>query len=103
MKKTQQKVYMYYRTNHPTTMEAIINLEKSARQNGSSPSIVFVDQVNGIVTKPALTRLLTLVRNNNVDVLITDSQTRFSRNIDEANLIYRILREHKVKIIFLND
>lgn len=103
MKKTQRKVYMYYRTNHPTTMEAVMNLEKKARQLGYSPSIVFVDQVNGVVTKPALTHLLTLVRNNKVDVLVTDSQTRFSRNIVEANFIYRILREHKVQVIFLND
>jgi hypothetical protein len=40
---------------------------------------------------------------NMVDVIITDSIVTITRKIDEASAIYRLLQEHKVKIIFLKD
>jgi len=84
MEKTKLRVAIYYRTNHPNNMKLFIN----SVSNLSDNTLVFIDYASGVENRPALNKLLNLVQNKKIDVIITDSLTRFSRKTRSWNSFY---------------
>lgn len=97
MEKTKLRVAVYYRTNHPDNMKPL-----NSMNNLSDNTLVFIDYASGVKIRPALNKLLNLVQNKKLDVIITDSLTRFSRKNEVLEFILYEFQKYNVKIVLDN-
>jgi DNA invertase Pin-like site-specific DNA recombinase len=102
MKKTKPTVAIYFRTNHLNNMAPLHNLEAYASENEFAP-IIFLDVKNGVENRPSLNNLLNLVQNKQLDIIITNSLTRFARKTCELAAILREFQKYNVKVILPSD
>lgn len=99
--KSKQRVAIYNRTNHVNNTAALSYLEAYAKERGLDP-IAFTDIKNGVGQGQALKDLLNLVRRNKIDIIITHSLSRFSREVSEVTAILNEVKKYNVQVVVLN-
>lgn len=97
--KTKKRVAIYYRTSLSNNTASY--KEAHAKASGLEP-LIFTDFNNGVTNRPALDSLLNHVRSNKVDIIITDSLSRFSRKRSEVSALLREFEKYNVQVVISN-